>query len=304
MKIGLLDVDGKNFPNLALMKIKTFYGEKAQFYNPFEHYDIVYQTKVFTFTSDYPYKINTDSIIKGGTGYNLNMNLFCDNEIPDLTLYQNHKFYNPLLSYGFLTRGCPNKCSWCIVPQKEGNIKPYRDIEEVAQNKKHIILMDNNILACNYGIDQLEKIIKLNYRVDFNQGLDARLVTPEIAQILSKIKWLREIRFGCDTQQQVNDCEKAIKLINKYNPKARFLLYTIIHGEIEECYQRTKYFKNYKNVIIHAQPLQNFKNHNYNIIPQWQKDMARWSNRRELYKTCDFKDFQPRKNFKCKQYFN
>ena len=86
------------------------------------------------------------------------------------------------MAYGFLTCGCPNRCKWCVVPQKEGNIKPYMDIEERAiDGRNNIILMDNNILASKYGLSQLEKIIKLKLKVDFNQALDARLVTPDIA---------------------------------------------------------------------------------------------------------------------------
>lgn len=77
---------------------------------------------------------------------------------------------------------------------------PYMDIEEIAVNgRKNIILMDNNVLASDYGLQQIEKIVKLKLHVDFNQGLDARLVTDDIAKLLAKVKWIKRIRFGCDT---------------------------------------------------------------------------------------------------------
>ncbi|KAA6325562.1 hypothetical protein EZS27_025237, partial [termite gut metagenome] len=76
-------------------------------------------------------------------------------------------------------------------------IRPYRDIETVLQDRKTAILMDNNVLASNHGLQQLEKIVDLGCKVDFNQGLDSRLVTDEVARLLSKIKWIRFIRFAC-----------------------------------------------------------------------------------------------------------
>ena len=103
--------------------------------------------KVFNFTEDYRQWItNTHQIEKGGTGYDLSkiLPIDIDRVIPDYDLYNIDK----KLAYGFLTRGCPNKCKWCIVPQKEGKMTPYMDIEEVAVNgRKNIILMDNNVLA-------------------------------------------------------------------------------------------------------------------------------------------------------------
>jgi hypothetical protein len=95
------------------------------------------------------------------------------------------------------------------------------DIEEIAVNgRKNIILMDNNILASDYGLQQIEKIISMGVRVDFNQGLDARLVTDDIARLLARVKWIKRIRFGCDTPGQIAECERATALIDKYGIKA------------------------------------------------------------------------------------
>lgn len=312
MNIGMIDVDGHNFPNLALMKLSRWHkqkGDNVEMYSIFGEYDIVYMAKVFTHTPDYPYSIiNAKRIVKGGTGYSITKNLpyEIDHTQPDYSLYG--KMIDRHTAYGFLTRGCVNKCPWCIVPKKEGRIRPYMDVDEIAiEGRNHLILMDNNILACAYGREQIEKIIRRGYYVDFNQAMDARLVNEQTAKLLSQVKWINSlIRFGCDTPAQVKACERAISMINSFTESPRqYLLYTMIHGDISECYQRISYWR--KEPYIHfvrcqAQPMLDFSKQHQNI-PQWQKDMARWCNRKEIYATTDFKDYQPRKHFVCSSYF-
>lgn len=206
------------------------------------------------------------------------------------------------LSYGFLTRGCPNRCKWCVVPKKEGKISPYMDIEEITAGRKKAILMDNNILASNYGLQQIEKIIKLGVKVDFNQGLDARLITDEIARLLAKVKWIKRIRFGCDTPGQIAEVERASALIDKYGYKGEYFLYCILM-DFKESFARVNYWKSKsRRFLPHCQPFRDLNNP-HQIIPQWQKDMAHWADRKEIYMSCDFKDFSPRKGFLCKEYF-
>ena len=265
-------------------------------------YDKVYMSKVFTFTPDYEFPVIADEIDKGGTGYDLHKVL--PKEIDRLQPDYDMLGVDAKTAYGFLTRGCPNKCPWCIVPIKEGKQVAYMDVEEIAiEGRTNLILMDNNILASDYGLEQIEKIIKNGYRVDFNQALDARLVTEDVAKLLAKVKWLTPIRFGCDTHRQIEHCKRVMKRIDSYrdNP-AFYLLYTIIGEDINEDYERLSSFRDNPRVRIVGQPYRDFNNPNQ-IIPQWQKDMARWAMRRELYATCDFKDYEPRKGFKCKEYF-
>lgn len=171
MNIGILAVDS-TFPNLALMKISAYHkkqGDSVEWYNPFNYYDKLYIAKVFSFTEDYlQYITNADCVEKGGTGYDISKTLptEIDRMQPDYSIYPQ---IDSKTAYGFLTRGCPNKCKWCIVPKKEGNIAPYMDVEEIAiDGRKNIILMDNNVLASDYGLEQIEKIVKLKLRVDFN----------------------------------------------------------------------------------------------------------------------------------------
>lgn len=307
MNIGLIAVDSE-YPNLALMKVSAWHkrnGDMVEWYNPFEMYDIVYMSKIFTFTPDYGQWItNAKNIQKGGTGYDLYSKLPEEMEFitPDYSIYPS---VDNKTAYGFLTRGCPNKCKWCVVPRKEGNVKPYMDVDDVAvDGRRNLILMDNNILACDYGLEQIQKIIDRGYRVDFNQALDARLVTDDIAKLLAKVRWIDVIRFGCDTPKQITECEKAMHMIDSYrkNP-AFYLMYTMIGSDFDEALSRLSHWKMFKKVRIVAQPFRDVDNPRQ-IIPQWQKDMARWAMRREIYAVSEFKDYEPRKGFKCSEYFN
>lgn len=307
MKIGLIDVDSK-IANLALMKISAWHKKKGDtviWYSIFEQFDIVYISKIFTFTPDYFQVItNAKKVIRGGTGYGTDNKLEedIDRTQPDYTIYPE---WDKKTALGFLTRGCPNKCVWCIVPHKEGFIVPYMDIKEVTQGYKfkRAVLLDNNILGIrDYAIEQIKKIIENDIRIDFNQAMDARLVDEEIAILLSKCKWIdNRIRFGCDTQPQIKHCERVIMLLRNLGFNGEFLLYTIIKGEIEECYDRISRWKKIPGVKCQSQPLRNLNGKT--VIPKWQMDMARWSNQKALYMSCDFKDYEPRKGFKCIQYF-
>lgn len=267
----------------------------------FGKYDKVYKSKVFTFSEDDGDYYDCE-VIKGGTGYDIHSKLPAEIDAmqPDYTIYN----IDSNLAYGFLTRGCPNKCKWCVVPIKEGNVQPYRDVDDIAvDGRTNLILMDNNILASDYGLKQIEKIIERGYRVDFNQALDARLITPKIAELIAKVKWIDVIRLGCDTPKQVVECERAMRLIDEARGKPKqYLLYTMLVDDINEAYARLSHWRDYRRVRLVAQPFRDF-NDPRQVIPQWQRDMARWAMRREIYARCDFKDYEPRKGFKCKEYF-
>ena len=305
-RIGLIDVDGGKFPNLALGKLSAYHKAQGDFVEwaipMFGEYDRVYASKIFTFSPDFTDNYDCE-IVRGGTGYSLTAVLptEIDRLQPDYSIYPQ---VDRKTAYGFLTRGCPNKCKWCVVPIKEGAVHPYMDVDEIAiDGRTNLVLMDNNILACDYGLEQIEKIIKRGYRVDFNQALDARLVTDEIAKMLAKVRWLSHIRFGCDTPKQIGECERAMQMIDSYCDTPRsYLMYAMITGNMQEDYERLSYFRGYKRVRVVAQPFRDFNNPKQ-VIPQWQKDMARWAMRREFWTTMDFKDFKPRKDFECSEYF-
>lgn len=314
MRIGLIAVDKTKFPNIALAKISAYHksqGDSVEWANcMFGEYDRVYESKIFTFSPDCT-DVYDCEIIRGGTGYDLHSTLpdYIDRLQPDYSIYPD---INDKTAYGFITRGCPNKCHWCVVPQKEGNVHPYMDINEITQNGKrpNVVLMDNNILACDYGIEQLVKIADKGYHIDVNQGMSARLVTKDVAEILARVKWMTSfsIRFAADTPKQIAEVENAMRLIDaeceRIGKTPRFyFIYTMIDGDIQACYERLAYFKHKPKCRIQAQPYRDFNNPNQ-VIPQWQKDMAHWANKKEIFASCDFKDFKPRVNFVCSQYFN
>lgn len=335
MVIGLIDVDGHHgkkrwgstaYLNLALGKIARYHkenGDAVEWARPLDlfnrqHYDILYASKVFNFSPDvdynqYSYKV----LIKGGTGYDLRSVL--PTKIEQLQpLYEMFPYVPTNTAYGFLTRGCPNKCPWCVVPKKEGAIRPYMDVDEIAiEGRNHLVLMDNNILATgDYAKEQLRKIADNGYYVDFNQGLDARIVTEEYAELLGRCHWINSrVRFACDNMAQIAPCEKAMQMLENNGFKGEFFLYTMVGGKngLQECYDRIHYWwqrlqdfrrgdKTHRAVYAYAQPYRDPANPNH-TIPQWQKDIAQWCNKRMIFCQCDFMDFMPRKNFKCSEYF-
>ena len=323
MLIGLVDIDSHAkvkkwgatiYPNLALCKIAAYHraqGDEVEWASPMFHYDRVYISKIFNFSPDDLTVYDADTIVRGGTGYDIASHLpeEIDRMQPDYSIYPS---VPDDTAYGFLTRGCPNKCKWCVVPRKEGYIRPYMDIDEVANGRKKVVLMDNNILAAgDYAVEQLTKIIDRGYRVDFNQALDARLVTDEYARLLAKVRWKeRLIRFGCDTHPQIKECERAIALINSYGYHGDYFLYTMIEDNFNEAYSRINYWwqrlrecraNHQPGIYAYAQPYRDPDNPHF-TPPMWQKDMAQWVDKRQIFLTTSFPDFSPRKGFKCSTY--
>ncbi|MBQ1728992.1 MAG: radical SAM protein, partial [Oscillospiraceae bacterium] len=190
MKIGLIDVDSHNFPNLALMKLSAYHkgrGDSVFWWNGFEQYDRVYKSRVFTdlYSEDIDYCINADEVIKGGTGYDLK------NKLPDEIehYYPDYELYNIKdKAFGFLTRGCPRSCPFCIVSEKEGNTHTVADLSEFWRGQKEIILMDSNITASKDCERLFEDLIKSRALINFEGGLDVRLLTDKGAEQLNRMR--------------------------------------------------------------------------------------------------------------------
>lgn len=203
MKIGLIDVDGHNFPNLPLMKISAWHkqqGDSVEWYEPLlsGHMDRVYMSKVFTFTEDYPYHIDSDEIIKGGTGYFYpsgggSLPHEIEHIYPDYELYGIKD-----TAYGFLSRGCPRGCEFCIVGKKEG-LQSYKvaDLSEFWRGQKNIEICDPNMFACKDWKDLAQQLIDSNAWINFNQGCDIRIMTQEKAEYIKQMK-IKQIHFAWD----------------------------------------------------------------------------------------------------------
>ena len=216
MKIGLIDVDGHNYPNLALMKLSTWHkaqGDEVEWWWGFSEYERVYMSKVFdeTYTPDIPEPLNAKEIVKGGTGYGLDIKL--PDEIEHI--YPDYSLYPELTkdtAYGFLTRGCPRGCHFCIVAGKEGrkSIK-VADLSEWWNGQKNIVLMDANILACSQHGELFQQLIDSKAWVDINQGMDCRLLTKQNIEAINRLK-LREIHFAWDYMRESKAVLRGLEL--------------------------------------------------------------------------------------------
>lgn len=228
MKIGLIDVDGHNYPNLPLMKISAWHkqrGDHVEWYEPLfsGHMDKVYMSKVFSFTPDYAYPIDADEIEKGGSGYCIS--LVDGKEVYDTSkdkglpyeiehIYPDYSLYPEMTkdtAYGFLTRGCPRGCGFCHVGEKEGRCSyKVADLSEFWRGQKNIVLCDPNILACPDHIELLEQLRDSKAMVDFNQGLDIRMVNDRNMALLKEIR-LKSIHFAFDRWQDKDIVEPKLR---------------------------------------------------------------------------------------------
>lgn len=223
-KIGLIDVDGHNFPNIPLMKLSAWHksqGDFVEWYDPMfsDEKDIVYMSKVFSFTDDYLYPIKAKKIVKGGSGYCIRLEngkeVFDSNTDVNLPyeiehIYPDYSLYPGMTAdtaYGFLTRGCPRGCSFCHVEAKEGRAsRKVADLSEFWNGQKNIVLCDPNILACRQWKELLQQLIDSKAWVDINQGLDIRLMTEEKAEMIKQIK-TKNLHFAWDRYE---DKEKIL----------------------------------------------------------------------------------------------
>lgn len=236
MRIGLIDVDGHNFPNLPLMKLSAWHkqqGDLVEWYEPMfsGHMDKVYMSKVFTFTPDYQYYIDADVVEKGGTGY-----FYPDGgkPLPEEVehIYPDYSLYPELTkdtAYGFLTRGCPRGCDFCIVAEKEGRCSvKVADLSEFWRGQKNIVLLDPNMFACRDWKNLSQQLIDSKAWVDFSQGCDIRIMTEEKAEYIKQMK-IKQIHFAWDRYEDkdmIIPKFKAFKEITQWD-KRKLAVYVL-----------------------------------------------------------------------------
>lgn len=207
MRISLIDVDGHNFPSLPLMKLSAWHkkkGDVVEWYDPLTAWidppDKVYMSKVFTFTPDYPHPVCASEVVKGGTGYHYPDG--GDPLTPEIEhIYPDYSLYPELCkdtAYGFLTRGCPRGCDFCIVGKKEGRCSvKVADLSEFWNTQKNIVLLDPNMFACRDWKELSQQLINSGAWVDFSQGCDIRIMTSEKAEYIRQMK-IKQIHFAWD----------------------------------------------------------------------------------------------------------
>lgn len=235
-RIGLIDVDSHHYPNLPLMKISAWHkkqGDYVEWYDPWEgfieEYDKVYASKVFSFTPDYDRPIYAKEVQKGGSGYciklvngkevydtekDVSLPYEVEHIYPDYSLYPEQ---TKDTAFGFLTRGCPRGCGFCHVKSKplEGRCShKVANLSEFWNRQKNIVLCDPNILACPQHMDLLRQLIESKAKVNFNQGLDIRLVNDRNLELITQIK-LQSIHFAFDRWQDKDLIEPKLRQFAK-----------------------------------------------------------------------------------------
>lgn len=312
MRIGLIDLDSHNFPNLPLMKLSAWHksqGDTVEWYEPLfsGHMDIVYMSKVFSFSPDYQYYIDADKVIKGGSGYCIE--LVDGKEVyrgendmqlpPEIEhIYPDYSLYPELTkdtAYGFMSRGCPRGCDFCHVEAKEGR-RAYKvaDLSEFWRGQKNIVLLDPNPIACKEWKDILQQLIDSRAYVDFSQGVDIRLMTDEKIQMIKQIK-TKNIHFAWDRYE---DKDIVVPKFKKFKEETgwdytRLTVYmlcnfnTTFEQDLERVYTlRDLGYNPY--VMLYD------KEH----IPAGHrlKHLQRWVNNRIIFRSCDkFEDFNKKK---------
>lgn len=312
IKIGLIDCDSHHFPNLPLMKLSAWHkqqGDSVEWYQPLfsGHMDRVYVSKVFSFTPDYEYYIDADEVIKGGSGYCIDLvdgkeiyHAELDRKLPPEIehIYPDYSLYPELTkdtAYGFMSRGCPRGCNFCHVATKEGR-KSYKvaDLSEFWNGQKNIVLLNPNTIACPDWRDILQQLIDSGAYVDFSQGVDIRLMTKEKAEMIKRIK-IKNIHFAWDRYEDKDKIVPKFKMFSELTgwDRRKMTVYvltnfdTTIEQDLERIYTLRE-LGYWPYVMIYD------KEHTKSTDTV--RKLQRWVNMRAIFEsTPRFEDYQKRK---------
>lgn len=283
MRVALFDADKTDFPNLALMKLSAAYkarGHTVELYQKGANYDKILASSAFTFTD----KDMPKDAICGGTGFGSSL------QLPDSVehICPDYDLYGINYSMGFLTRGCPRKCDWCVVPEKEGDIRSHADYTEFVRHDEAVFL-DNNVLASDWGVDQIDKLSRTHIKVDFNQGLDARLIDDGIARKLAKLKWKVPLRMACDVDAMMPIIQKATGLLRWHNCSPRAYSCYVLVKDIDSALERVRFLKGI-GVDPFCQPFRDLKS---NAEPSREsRRFARWVNTRQAFRSMSWEEYK------------
>lgn len=298
MKILLIDADS-TIPNLALMKLSTFHkssgdsvelvrlklpyypGKKKKQYTAPCGFDQIYCSVVFEGNLSF---VHGNGILFGGTGVDLKTTLSdgvesCD---PDYSIYPDND-----TSYGFISRGCIRKCSFCKVPKKEGYIRKVSNISDIVRHKK-VKFMDNNILALPEHLEILQELSERKIKCCFNQGLDIRLLTEQNSQALSKLKYLGDYVFAFDTLSSIYAVEQGLSLMPwRKDYRIKFFIYTSPDMSFSEIVRRVVWCGQNKCLPYIMRDISCWDS----PFSDFYVDLASWCNQPNLFKKIDFKTF-------------
>lgn len=310
-RIGLIDVDGHNFPNLALMRISAYHksigDEVVWWWSDFEHYDIVYKSKVFSdaYSKDVPDPFNADKIYKGGTGYAIKLeddrkehfdissnNVLPDDiekMFPDYSIYPQYKY-----AVAMTSRGCPRGCAFCHVQKKEGKIShKVADVTDFWNGQKVIQCCDPNLTACVDKRDLFAQYRETGAAIEFNQGLDIRLINEEDMEDLHNMK-INRLHFAWDNPKD--------DLKPKFEEFARFFGGKAnSHGHNGTVYCLTNFNSTMEENLYRIYTLRDLGYNPYVMIydkphaPKEIKRLQRWVNNKYIfYSTKTFEEYDER----------
>ena len=223
-------MDGK-LANLALMKISSWHKKQG---------DDVVLVDLSGMEFD---RIYASQVFAGGSGYDL------EAKLPDEIEHckPDYDLFNADYSMGFTSRGCVRNCKFCIVRRKEGKLQEHSPFKEFVDNRfQKIILMDNNFLASPKANENLHTIINKKWKVNFNQGLDLRLINDENAEILSRVKYYnwtfsrRLIHFAWDSMKDEDDIMVGLQTLLNYIPSHHIMVYVLVGfdtGLVQDLYR-------------------------------------------------------------------
>ena len=303
MRIGLIDVDSHNFPNLALMRISSYHKQRGDivewWWSDFIHYDIVYMSKVFSdaYSKDKPEPQNADKVIKGGTGYaitNIDGREVYDKRLdPDLPpeIEQRSPDYSIYPQYDFAismtSRGCPRGCAFCHVAAKEGrHVQKVADVSDFWKGQSKIYVLDPNITACTDKRDLFHQYIETGAMIDFSQGLDIRLLNDDDISDINQMR-LRTLHFAWDNPHEdlAPHFKRFAERFRRKNPGMVYVL-TGFDSTLEEDLYRIYKLRelNYDPyVMVYNKPAAACE----------LKQLQRWCNNKIIFKSCpDFKNYR------------